>query len=109
MSAGVGSGARSRRIVIQSLTETITEGGEVTETAATFATVWAEILPLSGREAWIAQQSQATTTHKITMIYRPGITAKMQATYNGRTFMFDSVVNLDEANRFLMITATEVI
>ena len=105
----VAAGRRSRRIVIQSLAQTTTDGGEVSETASTFATVWAAIEPLSGREAWIAKQSQATTTHKITMLYMPGITPEMQAVYNSRTFKFDSVVNLDEANRHLMITATEVL
>ncbi len=105
----VAAGRRSRRIVIQSLTQATTAGGEVTETAATHAEVWAAIEPLSGREAWIAQQSQATTTHKITILYRPGITADMQALYDGRTFRFDSVVNLDEANRHLIIMATEVL
>ena len=109
MAKGVQAGRRDRRIVIQSPTDTTTTGGEVTQTWATFATVWAEIMPLSSREAWIAQQSQATTTHKITMIYRAGITADMRATYNSRTFNFDSVVNLDEANRYLLITATEVL
>ncbi len=104
----IGAGRRSRRIVIQSLTETITDGGEVTETATTFATVWAEIKPLSAREDWIAKQSQATTTHKITILYMPDITNEMQATYEGRIFRFDSVQNLDEANRQLLITATEV-
>ena len=103
-----GAGARDRKIVIQSLSQSITDGGEVTETAATFCTVWAQILPLSARESWIAQQSQATTTHKIKILYRPDITHEMQATYDGRTFKFDSVVNLDEASRHLLITATEV-
>ena len=102
------AGRRSRRLVIQSLADTITDGGEVTETASTVATVWVEILPLSAREDWIAKQSQATTTHKITMLYMPGITNKMQGVYNNRTFRFDSVMNLDEANRHLLITATEV-
>jgi SPP1 family predicted phage head-tail adaptor len=103
-----GAGARDRRIVIQSLTPTTTDGGEVTETAVTVCTIWAQIAPLTAREAWVAQQSQATTTHKIKILYRPGITHEMQATYAGRTFRFDSVVNLDEANRHLLITATEV-
>jgi len=103
-----GAGARDRRITIQSMTETITDGGEVTETWTTECRIWAQISPLTARENWVAQQSQATTTHKIKILYRPDITHKMQATYDSRTFKFDSVVNLDEANRHLMITATEV-
>ncbi len=103
------AGCRDRRITIQSLTETTTDGGEVTLTPATFATVWAAIRPLTSHEAMVAKQSKATTTHKIIMLYMPGITPEMQATYNGRTFRFDGVVNLDEGNRQLLITATEVI
>ncbi len=105
----IAAGSRNRRIVIQSATETTTDGGEVTRSWSTFATVWAEIKPLSAREAMVAQQSQATTTHKIIILYRPGITPDMQALYNGRTFRFDSVINLDEANRQLVITAMEVV
>ena len=103
-----GAGARDRRITIQSVTETITDGGEVTESWATECRIWAQIVPLTARENWVAQQSQATTSHKIKILYRPSITADMRATYDSRTFNFDSVVNLDEANRHLMITATEV-
>ena len=103
-----GAGARDRRITIQSLSETITDGGEVTESATDVCKAWAQIAPLTARENWIAQQSQATTTHKIKILYRPDITHEMQATYDGRTFRFDSVVNIDEANRHLLITATEV-
>ena len=105
----IGSGHRDRRIVIQSLTKTTTTGGEVTLTPATVATVWAAIQPLSGEEAMVAKQSQATTTHKIIILYRPDITPDMQATYDGRTFRFESVINLDEANRHLLIAATEVL
>lgn len=105
----IGAGTRSRRIAIQSLTEVTTDAGEVTETATTLATVWAAIEPISGREEWLAKQSQATTTHKIVMLYRDDVTSDMQALYNGRTFRFDSVINLNEANRHLQIMATEVV
>jgi len=104
----IGAGKRNKRITIQSLTETTTDGGEVTETASDVAEVWAAIEPLSARETWFARQSQATTTHKITMLYRPDVTSRMRATWDDRTFNFESVVNMDEANREMLITATEV-
>jgi SPP1 family predicted phage head-tail adaptor len=103
------AGSRNKHLTLQKLTESTTVGGEVTETAVDTAKVWAAIEPLSSREAWQAQQSQATTTHKITMLYMPGVTSRMQAVWAGRTFRFESVVNLDEANRELMVTATEVL
>ena len=109
MTAVSPAGCRDRRIVIQSLTETTTDGGEVTLTPTTAATVWAAIRPLSTHEAMVAKQSQSTITHKIIILYRPGITPQMQATYKGRTFRFESVTNVDEANRQLVITAKEVV
>lgn len=38
--------------------------------------IWAEVLPLTTRETWQAQQVAATSTHRIRIRYRPGITAR---------------------------------
>ena len=104
----IGAGRKNKLITIQSLTETTTEEGEVTETPTTYATTWAAIEPLSAREQWFAKQSQATTTHKITLWYMSGITSRMQATWESRTFKFESVTNPFENDRELVIEATEV-
>lgn len=104
----IGAGRRNKLITIEELTQTTTDGGEVTETATTLAKVWAAIEPLSARESWFAKQSQATTTHKITILYRSDVTSRMRAKWESRTFNFESVVNLDEANREMVIMATEV-
>lgn len=72
------------------------------------ADVPAEILPLNARERFAAQQVQAQTTHKITIRYVAGVTAAMRAAWGNRTFRFDGVVNTEEANVELVITATEV-
>ena len=105
----IGAGRRDKRITIQQMVQATTEGGEVTETPLNIATgIWAAIKPLDARETWQAKQSQATTTHTITILYIPGITSRMRAVRGSRTFNFESVVNVDEANRELVITATEV-
>lgn len=104
----IGAGNRNKHITIQILTETVTDEGEVTETATTYARTWAAIEPLNSRETWQAQATQATTSHKITMLYMSGVTTRMQATWNGRTFKFDGVRNINEDNRELEIMATEV-
>jgi len=104
----IGTGRRNKQITLQWMVQTRTEGGEVTETPLNVATVWAAVEPLKAREAWQAKQSQATTSHKITILYHPGITSRMRATWDGRVFNFESVVNVDEANRELLIMATEV-
>jgi len=103
-----GAGKKDKWITIQGATSITTDGGEVTETWTTFATVWGLIKPLASREAWQAKQSQATTTHTITIHYLSGVTSRMRATWGSRTFNFESVVNINEQNRELVITATEV-
>lgn len=104
----IAAGKRNKLVTLQSLTETITDEGEVTETATTIAKVWAAIEPLTARETWFAQQSQATTTHKLTIIYRDDVTSRCQALWNGKTYKFEGVKNIDEADRQMEIMATEV-
>ena len=103
-----GAGKRNKYITIQEMIET-TSYGEVSEAAQTLVKTWAAIEPVSSRETWLTDRLQATTTHTIRILFYAGITTRHQATYNGRTFRFESVVNPGEANRELVILATEVI
>ena len=106
----IGAGRRNKLITIQTIPESISATGEVVENdPVTVCKVMAAIEPLSAREAWQALESQATTSHKITIPYVGGITSRMQAVYNSRTFHFDGVVNSDENNRELVILATEIV
>jgi SPP1 family predicted phage head-tail adaptor len=98
---------RGKRLTIQSLAIATDENGETTQTASTVTTVWAAIEPLGAREQYYAAQVEATTTHKITILYHPDVTSRCQGVWNGRTFHFDQVINLDEANREMLILATE--
>jgi SPP1 family predicted phage head-tail adaptor len=105
------AGKRNKLITIQSFSEVTSETGEVYEdkdNPTTVCKTWASIEPISSRERYLVQQSMATTTHMIKMLYRSDITSRMQAVWNGRTFVFDSVVDPEEANRELIIMATEV-
>jgi len=104
----IGAGRRDKKITIQRMVQATTDEGEITETPLNIATVWAAIEPLDAREAWQAKQSQATTTHRITTLYMIGITSRMRAVWGDRIFNFESVVNEKEANRELVIMATEV-
>ena len=104
----IGAGRKNKLITIYELVQTTTPEGEVTEKQEEHATVWAAIEPLAAREKWAAQQSQATTTHKITTWYIKGVTSRMQAVWDDRTFQFDGVINWREENRELVIDATEV-
>lgn len=103
------AGKRRHLLTIQTAVLTNTEDGAATETWRTFARTFGFIKPVGGAERFIAGGQQATSTHTITIPYLAGITPSMRATYNGRTFSFQSVNNVDEINREIVIAATEVL
>lgn len=81
--------------------------GSVTASWGTFATRWAAIVPLSGREAFDAQQKFSEATHRIEMRHTAGITPKMRATFDSRTFDIADVQNPEERDRETHLIAAE--
>lgn len=71
-------GNRRTLITIQRLTEEADAIGGTVKTWSTFATVWAERMPLSGREFFAAQAVQAESTVKFRIHHVPGLTPKMR-------------------------------
>lgn len=100
-------------IVIQTLanssTELTTRGQTSSPSWGKLAKVRASIEPLSGNELISARQLYPTVTHRIRTRYVAGVNQKARATYNGRTFAFQQVINVAEKNRELDILAGEEI
>ena len=103
------AGSLRHRFAIKTAQETTDSFGVTVETPITFATVWASIEPLSGRELFQAQQVQAEVTHRVRMRYLAGVTAKMKGYYGTREFQILSVANRDERNRELEIMCKELV
>lgn len=93
---------------------------------------WIAIEPIRGEEYWTAAQVQAETTHKVTMRYVEGVTPSDRLVLNAgpdlqgfigpshplyaqnevagtdvRVFEIESVLNLDERNRWLELMCKE--
>ena len=88
------------RIIIQSPTETVDAYGARTTTFATQSTVWAQIIPNSGREIFAQGAVQSRYTHKIIIRYQAAlknITAisDYRVSFDGRLFEVQSIKNLD--------------
>ncbi len=76
------------------------------------ATVWADVQPLSGREAVIASRISAEISHQITVRYQrifdnPQQVARMRALYGGRIFNIHSALNEDEKRVQVVLLASE--
>ncbi len=79
-------GKLRHRLVIQTYTDTPTAYGEPNRTWTTFATVYADIRPVSGREYLAASKVQAEVSSVIVIRYLTGMAPKMRCTNGGRTF-----------------------
>ena len=74
------------------------------------ATVWASVEPLSGREALIAAQLHASTTHKIVIRYQSALSAlaaSWRVLWGARVFDIIERRNLDERKRTLELICVE--
>ncbi len=109
MSTPLSSGAgRLRHLVtVEQNTGGQATTGEQIQNWTPFATVYAAIEPARGREFFSAGRIDAETTHLITIRYLAGLDETMRITWNGRVFDINAVVNVDERNRDMEITATE--
>lgn len=95
------------KITIQHFTTSQDTYGQQIETWATFATVWASIEPLVGKEYFAAQQMQSENTVKIRLHYMSGIKPTMRVIYGSRTLTIDSVINYKEQNREILLMCKE--
>ena len=103
------AGRLRHRVTIQDYTESQNTFGEVTKNWTDYATVWAAVEPVKGREFWESQQINAEITTKVTLRYLAGVKPKMRILHDTRIFEIDSVINVDERNRELQLLVKEMV
>lgn len=105
-----GIGKLRHRVVIQAENATPDGAGGFSDPWASptvVATVWASVVPLSGSEQFRGMQLEDKITHKITMRYRAGVTAKNRIVFGTRPFNIRVVRNIDERDRWLELMCEE--
>jgi len=101
-------GQLRHRITIQRPAVSSDGMGGGPQTWTDVATAWAGIEPLRGSSFWQAQQTQAKTTHTVTIRYRPGITTDCRVIFSSRIFQIDAIQNPAESNRYLILLCSEL-
>jgi SPP1 family predicted phage head-tail adaptor len=94
-------------ITIQQKTLKENSNLEKIESWATFATVWAEILPLTGREFWASKQVNSEVTGKIRIRYLSGVTSKMRVIEDSKTYEIEAVIDTDNRHEELILLVKE--
>ncbi len=106
------AGKLQHRVTIQAATETASPSGAKSQVWNEYATVWAAVVPLSGRELVHAQQAQPDVTHKVTLrsggtVTRDLITPKHRLLYGSRVLEILSVTDENENGFVLTLSCME--
>lgn len=80
------SGKLDRRIVIEQVTETRDAYGGIVETWATFATMWAQVVPTNVNEIYNADALRAFKMTTFTVRWREGLDPKMRIQFDGHAY-----------------------
>ena len=103
----INAGDLTDRIVIEQASETRNAVGEVTLSWSTFATVWADVQALSGREAERYGQIVGFTGHKVTIRQLAGVKPSMRVMYNGSRTLEIGAINEYERGWYMELICTE--
>lgn len=76
------------------------DGGEVV-TWSTYASTWAQVQPIGGREYAAIRQAQSDITHRFRLRYLAGVNTAMRVLFGGRPYDIVEAINVDARNREL--------
>lgn len=94
------AGSLDKKITIQQLGNAVDDFGGIIEGGyQDFATVWASINPVTGKEVFLSNTDFSTVSHKIKTRYLAGVDASMRIVWNDRVFEIKYFINYQEANR----------
>ncbi len=103
------SGSLRNKINIEHAMNVKNSVGEQTKTWSIFAEVYAEAKPIRSTERFVSQRLQTEVNFQFRVRFLSGIEHDMRVVYNERIFDIDSVLNVEERNKELIILASEVL
>ncbi len=95
------------RITIQFPCGTVDDYGNAIEDWQDLTTVWADIVPINGREYLTASQATSETQYKIYIRYIPNINAKMRVIHGEQVYEILAVLG-DRRSGMLTLMVKEV-
>lgn len=94
-----------QRVAFQSRTAVRDGAGGVTDTWSTYATVWAMVRPMSGRERQNAQRPEATSDYLVVIRLRDDVFEGHRIVWRGRHLNIRFVKERGPRHNFLEIEA----
>lgn len=100
------AGKLNKRITFTAYTETTNSIGQIVLSEQPVKTVWANIMPIRGFEQTLEERLRPETVYRILTRYYKGITSEMKIKYKDQLLHITEVINVDEGDFALEITAT---
>lgn len=107
MQRKVSAGGLNRRVSIEAYTGARDSIGQPTKTPVVLATVWARIEPLFGYELKEGDRVVSDVSHRVTIRYRPDVTAKMRVVFGSRVFDITAVRHDEEHRQMTFLDCKE--
>ena len=101
----VRSGKLDKRLLLQNKTINDERDGSHDENWSDITTVWAGITPVQQAEEMVAKGISNTLVAIIAIRYRSDINTNCRGLWNGSYYNFKEVINVNNENRKLLITA----
>ncbi len=102
------AGKLRHRVELHSATAEQDTYGESIDTYASYATVWASVEPLQGRELEHAQQISAETNHKVIIRYNSSVASEHRVIFGSRTLEITAIINPQERNEYQILMCKEI-
>jgi len=103
----IDAGVLKHRLVLEQVIETSDGSGGAIITWSEVATLWASIDSVHAAMRHLAQQSQETITHRITLRYRKDVASGWRFRKGDRIFKIITVRDPDETGRYLVCRTEE--
>jgi SPP1 family predicted phage head-tail adaptor len=100
----ISAGALSERVTLQTMAGGVDAIGQpLPDNWADVCTVWAQVAPLAGREFLAAAAIATEVTARITMRYRPGVTAAMRVVHGADLYNITAVIHVKSARQEIQL------
>ncbi|MFR2838561.1 MAG: phage head closure protein, partial [Zhenhengia sp.] len=100
------AGKLNKRITFTAYTETTNSIGQTILSEQPIKTMWANIMPIRGFEQTLEERLRPETVYRILTRYHRGITPNMKIKYKDKLLHITEIINVDEGDFALEITAT---
>lgn len=100
-------GVLRHRMSLEAPSRMAGEGGGATVSWKQIAKVWAQVVPIYGREVFQADVIAALAMHEVRLRYRADVTPEMRFTMVGRVFDIRAVRDIEGRHRWLSCLCEE--